>query len=421
MGSKFHLRLFIFSGLITGSIYLLYSQGAINSINTQFFRTGNQKSSLAISDYKFQAATKREMIQTVLATGTVTLEVGAEVKIGSRISGQLEELFVKIGDFVKAGQIIAVIEHSNLIARVAKRKAELQAEKARFSKFSNEGPLEVNKARAGLEELQVKMKLSKKMVQRNRRLNKQGVVSETILDQSKEDIEVLTARIKSANESLKLKESQLVHDIRLAEANVAKARANLMEEETQLSYATITAPTDGIVASISTQKGETVAASFNSPTFVNLINLRKLEVTVFVDETDIGKVKVDQHAKFTVDSFPKIFFKGKVRDIHPKAIIKDNVVNYEAILKISKKGLNLLRPEMTANVIITTDRKENVLTVHKKAVKRKNKKVLVTVKAENQLLEKTIETGWRDGEYIEVLSGLEEGDYAGIPIKHLKE
>ena len=104
MGSKFRLRVFILSGRIASSIYLLYSQGTIDSINKQFFSIGNQKSSLALSEYKFEAVTKREMTQTVLATGTVTLEVGAEVKIGSRISGQLEELFVL---FLKnAGQLV---------------------------------------------------------------------------------------------------------------------------------------------------------------------------------------------------------------------------------------------------------------------------------------------------------------------------
>ena len=190
-----------------------------------------------------------------------------------------------------------------------------------------------------------------------------------------------------------------------------------MEEEAQLSYATITAPTDGIVASISTQKGETVAASFNSPTFVNLIDLRKLEVTVFVDETDIGRVQVGQQAEFTVDSFPRKFFKGEVREIHPKAIIKDNVVNYEAILKISEEGINLLRPEMTANVVITTGKKEKALTVSKKSVKRKGKKTFVAVKVGNRVVEMPVITGWRDGNYIEIISGLDGGNLIGVPVK----
>tara|TARA_B100000686_G_scaffold315766_1_gene362997 strand:- start:1178 stop:2467 length:1290 start_codon:yes stop_codon:yes gene_type:complete len=421
MKSNSRLRGILLLLVIMSVAYWSYSQGTLDPLIQRFLKSGGRRSGPSISDYNFAPVLRREIRQTVLATGTVTLEVGAEIKIGSRISGQIEELFVKIGDFVKAGKVIAVIEHNNLLARVAQRTAELQAEEARLAKLRNEGPLEINKTLAELEELQVQMKLTKKMMQRNLKLSNDGVVSETALDQSQEDVEVLKAKIKSAKESLKLKKTQVIHNIRLTEANVAKAQANLMEQETQLSYATLTAPSEGIIASISTQKGETVAASLNSPTFVNLINLRKMEVTVYVDETDIGRVKVGQSAEFTVDSYPKKIFKGRVREIHPKAIIKDNVVNYEAILKIRKEGIALLRPEMTANVVVTTDKKKNALTVHKKAIKRKNKQTFVTIKTGSDVMEKLVKTGWRDGDYIEILSGLSEGEQSGIPIRPAKD
>jgi len=103
-----------------------------------------------------------------------------------------------------------------------------------------------------------------------------------------------------------------------------------------LSYATITAPIDGVVAFVSTQEGETVVASMSAPTFVTLIDLKKIEVTAFVDETDIGKIKERQKAKFTVDAFPKKFFDAVIREIRPKAVIKDNVVNYEVMIEIFK-------------------------------------------------------------------------------------
>ena len=106
-----------------------------------------------------------------------------------------------------------------------------------------------------------------------------------------------------------------------------------------------------------------------------------------------------------------------MHDIHPKAIIKDNVVNYEAILKIEQDGLDLLRPEMTANVIITTNKKKGVLAIPKKAVKRKGKKKFIAVKAGKRVIEKAVNTGWRDGKYMEILSGVKEGDFIGIPVK----
>ena len=173
------------------------------------------------------------------------------------------------------------------------------------------------------------------MLERNFKLNKKGFIADTVVDEATERLEVLKAQINLANEEIKLKQSQLANDSRLAKAMVDRAKASLEEEDIQLSYANITAPIDGIVAFVSTQEGETVVASLNAPTFVTLIDLRKLEMTVYVDETDIGRIKVGQDALFTVDTYSEKFFKGKVREIRPKAVIKDNVVNYEVILDLS--------------------------------------------------------------------------------------
>jgi multidrug efflux pump subunit AcrA (membrane-fusion protein) len=372
-------------------------------------------------DFKFEPLTRQDVQQKVLATGTVTLKTGAEVKIGARISGQVKSLSVKIGDFIRAGEIIAIIEHEDLLSRVARFQADLDAERARLAKVQAEGPLEINKAKAERAELQVKIKLAQKMLERNLQLNQEGFVSNTILDEAEEKLAVLKAQIHLAGEELKLKESQLQNNSRLAATLVDKALANLDEEEIQLSYATITAPIDGVVAFVSTQEGETVIASLNAPTFVNLIDLRRLEVTVFVDETDIGRIQVGQKTKFTVDTYTNKFFKGKVREIHPKAVIKDNVVNYEVILDIEKKNVAKLRPEMTANVVLTTGTRKNVLTVPKEAIKRKGKKTFVVMQKNGGLEDNPVELGWRDGGRIEVVTGLNDGDQVGIPNKPLKK
>ena len=372
-------------------------------------------------DFKFHPVTRQDIHQKVLATGTVTLKTGAEVKIGARISGQVKSLRVKIGDSIRAGEIIAIIEHEDLLSRVARFQADLDAEKARLKKIRAEGPLEINKAKAEREELQVQVNLAQKMVARNLELDQKGIISTTVLDEVEEKLEVLKARINLANEELKLKQSQFKNNSLLAQAMVDKAQANLREEKIQLTYATITAAIDGIVAFISTQEGETVVASLNAPTFVTLIDLRKLEVTVFVDETDIGRIQVGQNAKFTVDTYAEQFFAGTIREIHPKAVIKDNVVNYEVILDIEKEHVAKLRPEMTANVVITTGTREKVLTVPKEAVKRKGKKTFAVMQSNGGLEEKSIELGWRDGGKIEVVSGLKDGDSIGIPNKSLKK
>ena len=409
--------------IFLGFIGLLTREGKFSPVweNVQGLFSGKKEHKLTFADYEFKPVIRKDIYQKVLATGTVTLKTGAEVKIGARISGQLEKLMVKIGDIVRAGDMIATIEHEDLLARVAQFTADLKAEEARLKKIKEEGPLEINKLKAGLEELNVQISLAQKMLSRNQALRKKGIVSESVVDEADERLLVLNAKINLVEEEIKLEEVRLKNDIRLQDAKVEKAVANILEEETQLSYATITAPIDGVVAFVSTQEGETVVASMSAPTFVTLIDLKKIEVTAFVDETDIGKIQERQKVKFTVDAFPKKFFDAEIREIRPKAVIKDNVVNYEVMLEISKKNISLLRPEMTANIVVTTGVHENVLVVPRGAVKRSGKKSFAVMKMEVALSEKSIELGWRDGDAQEVVSGLSDGDQVGILIKQKKK
>ena len=409
--------------IFLGFIGLLTREGKFSPVweNVQGLFSGKKEHKLTFADYEFKPVIRKDIYQKVLATGTVTLKTGAEVKIGARISGQLEKLMVKIGDIVRAGDMIATIEHEDLLARVAQFTADLKAEEARLKKIKEEGPLEINKLKAGLEELNVQISLAQKMLSRNQALRKKGIVSESVVDEADERLLVLNAQINLVEEGIKLEEVRLQNDIRLQDAKVEKAVANILEEETQLSYATVTAPIDGVVAFVSTQEGETVVASMSAPTFVTLIDLKKIEVTAFVDETDIGKIQERQKVKFTVDAFPKKFFDAEIREIRPKAVIKDNVVNYEVMLEIFKKNISLLRPEMTANIVVTTGVHENVLVVPRGAVKRSGKKSFAVMKMEVALSEKLIELGWRDGDAQEVISGLNDGDEVGILIKPKKK
>ena len=135
-----------------------------------------------------------------------------------------------------------------------------------------------------------------------------------------------------------------------------------------MAYATIRAPISGIISSISTQEGETVAAGLSSPTFVTIIDLQQLQVDAYVDETDIGKIRVGQKATFTVDAFPDRDFPATVQAIYPKAIIMDNVVYYDVVLRIDEPLTGQLRPEMTTNVVISLDARKGVLAVPARAI-----------------------------------------------------
>jgi macrolide-specific efflux system membrane fusion protein len=198
--------------------------------------------------------------------------------------------------------------------------------------------------------------------------------------------------------------------VKSAKAQIEQASSALRVHEAQLTYYTIRAPISGIISSVSTQEGETVAAGLNSPTFVTIIDLHKLQVDAFVDETDIGKIRVGQKATFTVDSFPDRDFQATIQAIYPKAVIMDNVVYYDVVHRIDEPLTGQLRPEMTTNVMISLDARKNVLAVPLRAVSREQGKSVVFVNQDSQPVRRTVKIGWKDPEWIEIVEGLKEGE-----------
>ena len=178
----------------------------------------------------------------------------------------------------------------------------------------------------------------------------------------------------------------------------------------QLSSGIIRAPIAGVIGSISTQEGETVAAGLSSPTFVTIIDLNKLQVDAFVDEVDIGKIAVGRSAVFTVDSYPERDFPATVRAIYPKAVVMDNVVYYDVVLHIDEPLAGQLRPEVTANVVITLEARRGVLAVPLSAVTREEGKSVVYVMRGGRPKRQAVRVGRRDAERIEIVSGLNEND-----------
>jgi len=326
-------------------------------------------------EVKFQTETvnKRDIASSVQATGVIRAKIGAEVKVGARISGRVEKLYANIGDLVKKGQLIAQIEQEDLKAKV------------------NEAKMNLNIVEANLE-------LNKKNLQRMQNLYEKDYVSKDKVDVAERDLKASQAQSGQIKESIRY-------------------------NETQMTYANIYAPISGVIASVATQQGETVSASsLNVPTFVTIVDLNRLEIYAYVDETDIGKIKPGIEATFTVDSFPDKDFKGKVTAIYPKATIQDNVVYYITVISIENPE-GKLKPDMTVSATIYLNKRENVLAVLNKAIKREGGKKVVTVLENNKAVQKTIKTGWKDSAYTEVIEGLREGDkvVTGETVKTDKE
>ena len=353
---------------------------------------------------------RRDLTSMVLATGSVKPQVGAEVRVGARISGKVERLFANIGDVVKKGQVIAQLEKADLEARVNQRTAELQMAEAKLAAVKSLRPHEIEKAQADVEQWVATVELNRKELGRQEELLKQDFTSQQARDRAKEQLAVSEARLASVRKALELAKTGYEEDLRQAVPDVERAKAVLANDKVQLSYATITAPIDGVIGSVSTQEGETVAAGLNSPTFVTIIDLNRLQVDTFVDEVDIGKVAPGQKATFTVDSFPSREFAGKVVAIYPKAVIQENVVNYDVVVEITDPYDGLLRPEMTASVTISLEARKNVLAVPVKAVKRERGKSVVYLMSSRGPQPREVKIGWKDSQWVEILSGLEEGD-----------
>lgn len=353
---------------------------------------------------------RRDFSSSVLATGAVQAQVGAEVRVGARISGKVERLHANIGDNVTKGQIVAELEKADLEAVVGQRQAELDLAQAKLAATEALLPIEMEKAQLDLDECQATFMLNKEECERQRDLYARDATTEEELNAAEEQYSVSDTRVKSARKALELAETRYAEEMRQGRAEVARAVAALDNAKVQLSYATITAPIHGVIASVSTEEGETVAAGMQAPTFVTIIDLERLQVDAFVDEVDIGKVNVGQRAVFTVDTFPAMDFEGKVSAIYPKAVIQDNVVNYDVVVDIETPYHGRLRPEMTASVTIFLERRENVLAIPTKAVQRERGKNMVYVTADDRTEAREIKVGWRDGQWIEVASGLEEGE-----------
>ena len=353
---------------------------------------------------------RRDLASSVLATGAVKPQVGAEVRVGARISGKVEHLYANIGDVVKKGQVLAELEKADLEAKVNQRNAELEMAEAKLAAIRSLRPREIEKAEADVAQWQATVELNGKDLARQDELLKQDFTSQQARDRAREQLAVSEARLASVRKALELAKTGYEEDLRQAAADVARAKAALANDKVQLSYATITAPIDGVIGSVSTQEGETVAAGLSAPTFVTIIDLGRLQMDTFVDEVDIGKIKPSQTATFTVDSFPAREFAGKVVAIYPKAVIQENVVNYDVVVEITAPYDGLLRPEMTASVTISLEARRDVLAVPIKAVKRERGKNIVYIPANGQLQPREVKVGWRDSQWVEILSGLEEGE-----------
>ncbi len=282
-------------------------------------------------EYKTLTVEQGSIVATVSATGT--LNAVTTVQVGTQVSGTIQKLFVDYNSLVKKGQVIAQIDPAIFNSQVEQSQGNFQV------------------AMANLVKAKALVADAKRTLERNRQLLKDGIVSQGDYD------------------SAETKHQETMAAVKAAEGSVLQTRGAYLQAQTNLRYATIRSPVDGVVVSRNVDVGQTVAASFQTPTLFTIAqDLTKMQINTSVDEADIGKVKVGQPTVFTVDAYPEMQFRGVVSQVRIAPIITQNVVTYDVVITVENKDLRL-KPGMTANVNIEVMRKDNVLKIPSTALR----------------------------------------------------
>lgn len=341
---------------------------AVLAIATWMFSGGKKEQTVTFDTAKVEPANIKN---SVTATGSV--EPVTSVTVGTQVSGIISRLYVDYNTVVKKGQIIAELDKTNLIS-------------------------ELNTAKANLSSAQSSLNYESANYKRYATLFKKGLVSADEYESAKLNFEK-------------------------AKDQVAQSREMVQKAQTNLSYAIITSPIDGVVISKSVEEGQTVAASYATPELFTIAkDLKDMQVVANVDEADIGDVKEGERVSFTVDAYPNDTFEGVVKQVRQEATTTNNVVTYEVVISAPNSELKL-KPGLTANVTIYTAERQNVLCVSTKALrftptqdlikgckivdcKGKNK---VWTREGNTFKAHAVQIGMSDGIHTEILSGVSKG------------
>ncbi len=323
-------------------------------------------------EYETTTVEQGNISTTVTATGTI--EPVTSVEVGTQVSGIVAKIYVDYNSEVKAGQVIAELDKTNLTSELASQRANLTS-------------------------VQSSLQYQKANYERQKSLYDKGLISANDYEQ---------ARLSYVQ----------------AQQQLTTAQQNVKRAETNLGYATITSPINGVVLSKAVEEGQTVAASFSTPTLFTIAqDLTDMRVIADIDEADIGEVKEGQRVTFTVDAFPADVFQGAVTQVRQQATTESNVVTYEVVISAPNADLKL-KPGLTANVTIFTLEKNDVLTVASKALRFSPNEALI---AEDETIQGTeaktklwvregktfraipVQTGVSNGTMTEITGGIKAG------------
>jgi len=358
-----------------------------------------------IDPTKLAKVERGDLAKSVVATGKV--QPISKVEVKSKASGIVKKLLVDAGDRVKKGQVLCELDKEEIAAQVNSSKAQLQASE------SNEKAAEADLERAKVDAAGPDIPMLQRAYERAKGMAKEGVVSQSALDDAQKNYELAVNKRDVARAQLTVNKAKLTQ----AHAQVQQQKANLEQLEEQYRNSTIISPIDGVVLSRDVEIGDAVSSILvlgSSATLVETLgDTSEVYVKGKVDESDIGKVYLGQPARIKVESFKDKTFNGKVTKIAPMGVEKDNVTTFEVRASINNPG-GELKANMTANAEVILEEHKNVLQIPEGAlIYDKDKKASVEVpdpSGKEGKRKAAVNIGISNGAKTEVLSGLKEGD-----------
>jgi len=366
--------------------------------------------SAGIDPSRVATVERGDLVRSVVATGKI--EPITKVEIKSKANGIIEHLLVDVDERVEPGQVLAELDKENLTARVREARANLQAaEAARQAAVAQQ---EKNEIEAEMPDLE----FARRNAARAQQLFEQQLVAQSALDDARSALEQAENRQRAATSQLPIARARVAE----ATAHVAQAQAAVERAEEELTNATIRAPIRATVLTRDVEIGSPVSSILNLGANATLVmtlgDIERVFVRGRVDESDIGQVRLGQAARITTESFPERVFDGRITQISPIGVDRDNVTTFEVEASIDNPGQEL-KANMTANAEIILEEFTGTLTVPEAAVvydpQRHSFVDLVDPAADGGLRRVPVEAGYGNGTTIQILGGIEEGDRVVLP------
>ena len=358
-----------------------------------------------------ETVTRGTVRKVLEQTGIIKSQVGAIVKIGTRATGTIDKMMVKVGDPVEKNQLVAQIDSRELEAQATEARAKLAAAQAELNRVEQFYPLRIKEARHDLALTRARADYLHNNFRRQQKLAERNVISKDTIEDVRQKAEVEANQVSVKQSTLERLQRESTDEAAKAHAAVKQAEASLAALEVRKSYTRIYSPISGVVSQVTAQEGETIVAGLQVANLITVLDPARLEMWIYVDETDIGQVHPGQPVEFRVDAYPGRVFRGTVDTIYPEPEIRDNIVYYQALVKINPEQAAYLRPEMTTQVQIIVAVKDDVLDIPNNALKWVDGRQVVFVQdSDGTIRQVTPELGLAGVTHTEVLEGLATGD-----------